>query len=41
MDGGRLFSNPIFFLGIHVRFPNFTITPITKIEKEIGYVSPF
>ena len=36
---GDYFKSYIFE-EIHISFPNFTITPITKTEQEIGYVSP-
>ena len=29
------------FEQIHVNVANFTITPVTRMEQEIGYVSPF
>ena len=38
--GGGHFES-IFSWNFHFIFPNFTTTPITKTEQEIGYVSPF
>ena len=39
--GGAYFKSFNKFDEIHTNFPNFTMTPISKTEQEIGHVSPF